>query len=62
MTLTRFLILIITIYPLVSLFGLLGAGYSALASVVIEMPVVLYFIFRTLKGVSKKNKFISKKI
>lgn len=46
----RFLGLAFTIYPLVRLFGLLGAGYSALISVVVEIPVVFYLIYLVFKS------------
>lgn len=49
MIFARFSGLAITIYPLVAMFGLLGAGYSAIISVIVEIPAVLvlnYFIFR----------------
>lgn len=52
MALARFSGLIITIYPLVNVFGLVGAAYSALFSVLIELPVILYFFIKILK---KKN-------
>lgn len=49
MTFLRFIGLAITIYPLVQMFGLVGAGYSALISVLIEIPVIAYYIPRVLK-------------
>ncbi len=49
MTFLRCLVLVLTIYPLVNSFGLIGAGYSALLSVVVEIPIVAYFSYRTLK-------------
>lgn len=49
MTLVRFLGLVITVYPFITMFGLVGAGYAALFSVAIEMPVIAYFIYRIAK-------------
>lgn len=49
MTFIRLFGLMITIYPFVRLYGAIGAGYSALISVLVEVPVVLYFAFRVLK-------------
>jgi len=46
----RFLGLALTIYPLVSFYGLMGAGYSALISVIVETPVVIYFVYKTFKN------------
>lgn len=49
MTLIRFLGLALTIYPFITLYGLVGAGYSALFSVAIEMPIIAYYIYRISK-------------
>jgi len=49
MTFLRFLGLVITIYPLVQIYGIVGAGYSALISVLIEVPIIIYFIPKVLK-------------
>ncbi len=46
MTFFRFLGLISTIYPFVSMYGLKGAGYSALLSVCFEIPVTIYCLRR----------------
>ena len=45
----RFLTLVVSIYPLIILFGLSGAAYSALLSVLIEIPVIMYFVFKVFK-------------
>jgi O-antigen/teichoic acid export membrane protein len=45
----RFLILAITIIPLVIKFGIIGAGYSVLLSVFGEFPVAAYFIYRIFR-------------
>jgi len=50
MTFIRFLTLIITIYPLILMYGMIGAGYSALISVLAEFPVIIYFIFKILRS------------
>lgn len=49
MTFLRCSMLILTIYPFVVHFGLIGAGYSALLSVIVEIPVVVYFSYKILK-------------
>lgn len=49
MTFLRFTALAITIYPLVKAFGIVGAGYSALISVLIEIPIILYYTLKVLK-------------
>jgi O-antigen/teichoic acid export membrane protein len=49
MTFTRFFALALTIYPLVTTFGLVGAGYSALISVIVETPLVIYFLVKLFK-------------
>ncbi len=49
MTLLRFAGLVITIYPLVRMFGLVGAGYSALISVMVEIPVIGYYVIKVFK-------------
>lgn len=49
MTFFRFAGLAITIYPFVKMFGLVGAGYSALISVVIEIPIIVYYVLKVLK-------------
>ena len=46
MIFVRFLGLAITIVPFTTSFGLIGAGYSALISVMVEIPVILFFVFR----------------
>lgn len=49
MTFVRFSILFLTIYPLVVKFGLVGAAYSALFSVIVEIPVVIYCSYKILR-------------
>ncbi|MEK7160182.1 MAG: lipopolysaccharide biosynthesis protein [Patescibacteria group bacterium] len=49
MSFFRFVILAVTIFPLVLKFGIIGAAYSVLLSVFGEMPVVAYFIYRIFK-------------
>jgi lipopolysaccharide exporter len=49
MTLLRFIGLAITIYPLVRTYGIVGAGYSALISVIIEIPIIAYCISKVLR-------------
>lgn len=49
MTFLRFAALGITIYPLVNIFGIVGAAYSALISVLIEIPIIFYYVLKVLK-------------
>lgn len=49
MTLVRLIVLIITVIPLVLNFGIIGASISALLSVLFEIPVIIYFVFRIFK-------------
>lgn len=49
MIFARFLTLAVSIYPLIILFGLNGAAYSALLSVLVEIPVITYFVFKVFK-------------
>jgi O-antigen/teichoic acid export membrane protein len=51
MTFIRFLGLIVTVYPLTKTFGAVGASYSALSSVLVEIPVIIYFVFKILRKV-----------
>jgi lipopolysaccharide exporter len=46
MTFIRFAALVITIYPLVLMYGMIGAGYSALISALVEVPVILFLIIK----------------
>lgn len=50
MTFIRFAALVITIYPLVLRYGIIGAGFSALFSALIELPIILFLIMRTFKN------------
>jgi O-antigen/teichoic acid export membrane protein len=50
MTFARFAGLAVTIYPFVKMFGLIGAGYSALISVVVEIPIITYYVFKVFKN------------
>lgn len=49
MTFLRFSGLMITIYPFVLMFGMKGAAYSAIFSVILETPVIIYFVYKLLK-------------
>lgn len=46
----RFFGLAVTIYPLVHMYGLVGAGYSQLLSVIIETPLLFYFVYRIFRN------------
>ncbi len=50
MIFVRFIVLVITIYPLVVVYGMIGAGYSALLSVVVEIPVIVFLVYRVLRS------------
>jgi O-antigen/teichoic acid export membrane protein len=56
MTFARFAGLALTIYPLVRFYGLVGAGYSALFSAIIELPVMFYFAAQILTKKQKGRK------
>lgn len=49
MSFIRFVILIVTIFPLVIKFGIIGAAYSVLLSVLVEIPVVVYYVYKVFK-------------
>lgn len=49
MIFVRFSVLLVTIFPFVRLFGLVGAGYSQLLSVVCELPILCYFVIKLLR-------------
>ncbi len=49
MTFARFAALILTIYPLVLMFGIVGAAYSALISVIAEIPVIIYLLLKVFR-------------
>src|SRR3972149_9018400 len=53
MNFIRFATIVITIYPFVLMFGMVGAGYSVLISVLIELPVIVFFIIRILRSINK---------
>jgi O-antigen/teichoic acid export membrane protein len=45
MSFFRVLVLGLTIFPLVMIFGIIGAAYAALLSVLSEMPIVIYYLY-----------------
>lgn len=49
MTFTRFFVLTVTIIPLTNGYGIVGASFSALLSVLLELPLVGYFIWKVFK-------------
>lgn len=49
MTFFRFVGLAITIYPFIQMYGMVGAGYSALLSVIIEIPIIIYYVWKIFK-------------
>lgn len=49
MSIPRAVVLLLTIYPLVLIYGIIGAGYSALLSVLVEIPFSIYFSYKILK-------------
>lgn len=52
MSFFRLLILVLVIFPLIVEFGIIGAAYAALLSVIAEVPIVSYFLYK----IFKKNK------
>lgn len=50
-TLVRMIGLVVTIVPFVYYFGLVGAAYSAIASIIIEIPVILYYLRKTFNTI-----------
>ncbi len=56
MTIARFLGLAIVVVPLTYRYGIIGTGYSALVSVAVELPVVLYFLYKIFHDKQKLQK------
>jgi O-antigen/teichoic acid export membrane protein len=48
-TLVRLVVLIAVIVPLISVFGMVGAGYAMLISIIAEIPVIAYFTNKVLR-------------
>jgi O-antigen/teichoic acid export membrane protein len=48
-TMVSFIVLVISIVPLVNRFGLIGAGYSALIASIASVPVALYYLQKVFK-------------
>lgn len=51
MTFVRVAGLLILIIPFVQMYGMVGAGYAMLASIIIEIPIILYYarkVFKTM--------------
>lgn len=53
MTFVRLIVLLITIYPSIKFFGLLGAGISILLSVIIELPLMIFLTYRIFNDKKK---------
>ncbi len=49
MTFFRVFGILVTIVPLVTAFGLMGAVYSIIISVLIEIPIIVYLVFKIFK-------------
>ena len=49
MTLSRLIIVLILVIPLVSKYGMVGAAYAMLISMAVEIPVGIYFASRVLR-------------
>lgn len=49
MTFFRVLGLAVTIIPLVSMYGLIGAAYAVIFSVALEIPVIMFLIYKVFK-------------
>ena len=52
MTFARLFVLAITIFPLITAYGIQGAAISALLSVVVEIPFVIFFVRKFVKNIS----------
>lgn len=50
MTFVRFFILAVTIIPLTINFGIIGSSFSALLSVLLELPLIGFYILRVFKS------------
>ena len=50
MTFFRVAALVVTIVPLTSLYGLVGASFSAVISIVVEVPIILYFFNKAFRN------------
>jgi O-antigen/teichoic acid export membrane protein len=50
MTFFRVAGLLITIIPAIVMYGLTGAAYSVIFSVVIEIPIIIYLVWKVLKN------------
>lgn len=50
MTFTRFFILAVTIVPLTTGYGIVGASFSALLSALLELPLIGFYILRVFKS------------
>lgn len=52
MTFIRFLTLAVTIVPLTLKYGIIGASFSALLSVLLEIPLIVFYIWKVFKPVN----------
>ena len=48
-TFIRAVVLSAGIYPLITIFGILGAGYAAIISVIASLPFLVYYSWKYLK-------------
>jgi O-antigen/teichoic acid export membrane protein len=55
MLFVRFAVLFIALYPMIRQFGMIGAAYAAVLSVIFEIPVILYFIWKVMKKNSSEQ-------
>lgn len=49
MTFVRVIGLLVAIIPLVMLYGMVGAGYAMLLSIIVEIPIILYYSYSLFK-------------
>lgn len=49
MTFVRMLALLVIIFPLVSAYGMIGAAYAMIISIIVEIPIILYFSYKVFK-------------
>lgn len=53
MIFVRFFVLLLTIVPLTTLYGLVGAAYAALISALLELPVILFLLKKVFRSTQK---------
>ncbi|MBI3366642.1 hypothetical protein HY041_03385 [Candidatus Roizmanbacteria bacterium] len=52
MTFVRFITLMVTVVPFTLSYGIIGASFSALLSVLLEIPLIIFYIWKVFKPVN----------